>query len=84
MAKSIPVRMDDKGRLMVPKGIREALHAGTGDVFYIQQEPDGSMKIIKGGDPFDELAIEAIREDDEGGTMSFDNILHREGISLDE
>ncbi len=83
MAKAIPVRLDDRGRILIPRTIREALRAEPGDVFFIQQDENG-MRIMKGEDPFDALADDAIREDDAGETISFDEILRREGISLDE
>ena len=83
MAKAIPVRLDDRGRILIPRTIREALHAEPGDVFFIQQDENG-MRIIKGEDPFDALAEDAIREDDAGETVAFEEILRREGISLDE
>ena len=83
MAKLIPVRLDDRGRILIPRTIREALHAEPGDVFFIQQD-ENEMRIIKGEDPFEALAGNAIWEDDAGETISFDEILLREGISLDE
>lgn len=83
MAKAIPVRLDDRGRILIPGTIREALHAEPGDIFFIQQDENG-MRVIKGEDPFDALADEAIREDDAGETIVLDEILRREGIALDE
>lgn len=83
MVKNISVRLDDKGRLTLPRSIREALHAEPGDVFYLRPEVDG-LRIVKGDNPFDALAEEAIREDDAGETIALDDILLREGISLEE
>ncbi len=83
MAKNVSVRMDDKGRLTLPRSIREALHAEPGDVFYLQPE-QGSVRIVKGENPFDALAEEAICEDDAGETIALDDILRREGVPLDE
>ena len=83
MAKNVSVRMDDKGRLTLPRSIREALHAEPGDVFYLQPD-EGGLRIVKGENPFDALAEEAIREDDAGETIALDDILRREGIPLDE
>ena len=39
---------------------------------------------MKGENPFDALAEEAIREDDADETIALDDILRREGIPLDE
>ena len=83
MAKAIPVRLDDRGRILIPRTIREALHAEPGDVFFIQQDENG-LRIIKGEDRFDALAEDAIREDYAGETVAFEEILRREGISLDD
>lgn len=81
--KPISVRLDDKGRLTLPRSVREALHAQPGDVFFLQPEEDG-VRIVRAENPFDELAKEAIREDDVGETIALDDILKREGISIDE
>ncbi len=83
MAKNVSVRMDGKGRLTLPRSVREALHAKPGDVFYLQPD-EGGLRIVKGENPFDALAEEAIREDDAGETIALDDILRREGIPLDE
>jgi AbrB family looped-hinge helix DNA binding protein len=83
ISKPISVRLDNKGRLTLPRRIREALHAQSGDVFFLQLEEDG-IHIVRVENPFDALAKEAIREDDEGETIALDDILKREGISIDE
>lgn len=83
MAKNISVRMDDKGRLTLPRCIREALHAEPGDVFYLQPEPDG-VRIVKGENPFDVLAEEAIREYEAGETITLEEFAKREGVSMDK
>jgi len=83
MAKNISVRLDEKGRLTLPRSIREALHAKPGDVFYLQPESDG-VRIVKGENPFDVLAEQAIREYESGETITLEEFAKREGISLDE
>lgn len=67
MAKNISVRLDDKGRLTLPKSIRDALQAKPGDVFYLQPENDGLL-IIKGENPFGALAGQAAQEYEDGQT----------------
>ncbi|MFD1674079.1 AbrB/MazE/SpoVT family DNA-binding domain-containing protein [Alicyclobacillus fodiniaquatilis] len=81
--KPISVRLDDKGRLTLPRDVREALRAQPGDVFFIQPEEDG-VRLVRAGNPFDALTAEAIQEDDAGETIALDDILKREGISIDE
>lgn len=81
--KPISVRLDDMGRLTLPRSVCEALHAQPGDVFFLQPEEDG-VRIVRAENPFEALAEEAIHEDDAGETISLDDILHREGVSIDE
>ncbi|MBX6395272.1 MAG: AbrB/MazE/SpoVT family DNA-binding domain-containing protein [Alicyclobacillaceae bacterium] len=80
---TVSVRMDEKGRLTLPRSIREALHAQPGDVFYLQLEENG-LRIVKGENPFDALAEQAIREYEAGETIDLEEFSKREGISLDE
>ncbi|ADG07801.1 AbrB/MazE/SpoVT family DNA-binding domain-containing protein [Kyrpidia tusciae] len=82
MPKVVTVRMDEKGRLTLPRSIREALHAKPGDVFYLQPEADG-VRIVKGENPFDALAEHAIREYKAGKTRDLRDIARSWGIDLE-
>jgi bifunctional DNA-binding transcriptional regulator/antitoxin component of YhaV-PrlF toxin-antitoxin module len=81
MSKNISVRLDNKGRLTLPRSIREALHAEPGDVFYLRPELDG-VRIVKGENPFDALAEHAIREFESGQTRNIRDIADDWGIDL--
>ncbi|WP_206886251.1 MULTISPECIES: AbrB/MazE/SpoVT family DNA-binding domain-containing protein [Alicyclobacillus] len=83
MGKDAIVRMDEKGRLTIPRNIREALHAKPGDVFFLQEE-QGGLRIIKGENPFDALAEEAVREYEAGTTISLEEFAQQEGMTLDK
>ncbi|MHB1629713.1 MAG: AbrB/MazE/SpoVT family DNA-binding domain-containing protein [Bacilli bacterium] len=55
------LRLDARGRLILPRDIREALHWEPGDVVYLHREENG-LYIIKGVNPFDALAEQTLRE----------------------
>ncbi len=80
----VSVRLDDKGRLTLPRSVREAIHAEPGDVFYVEADGDGILRLVRAVNPFDVLAEQALREDDAGETISLNDVLRREGISLGE
>jgi AbrB family looped-hinge helix DNA binding protein len=81
---TVSVRLDDKGRLTLPRSVREAIHAEPGDVFYVETDGDGILRLVRAVNPFDVLAEQALREDDAGETISLNDVLRREGISLGE
>lgn len=81
MSKSVS-RMDDKGRVTLPRSIRNALHAEPGDVFFFEEDEYG-VRIVKGENPFDALADEAIREYRAGKTRDLREIADEWGIGLD-
>lgn len=81
MSKSVS-RMDDKGRVTLPRSIRNALHAEPGDVFFFEEDEYG-VRIVKGENPFDALADEAIREHRAGKTRDLREIADEWGIGLD-
>ena len=85
MAKmTVSIRLDDKGRLTLPRSVREAIHAQPGDVFYLEANENGVLRLVRAVNPFDVLAEQAIREDDAGKTISLDVIVHREGLTFNE
>jgi AbrB family looped-hinge helix DNA binding protein len=68
------VRLDSKGRLTIPKSLRAALGAESGDIFYIRMEDD-ILLLRKAEDPFEVLALHAIAEYRAGRTKSLDDAL---------
>ena len=83
MSQTTMVRVDSKGRLTIPKAIREAMSVKPGDLFRLR--PRGSaLHCSKAENPFDLLAEHALEEYREGKTISLDEWAKREGISLEE
>ena len=64
------VRVDDRGRITIPKKIREALDIQEGDTCFINFE-DHSFHIVRGENPFEVLARDALEQDKQGKTVSF-------------
>ena len=83
LKKPVTARMDVKGRLTLPQSIRKALGAKPGDTFYLRPEGD-SVRIVKGINPFDGLAEHALKEFEEGKTITLEEFAEREGISLED
>ncbi|UOF88764.1 AbrB/MazE/SpoVT family DNA-binding domain-containing protein [Fodinisporobacter ferrooxydans] len=80
--KPVAVRMDDKGRLVLPLSIRKALKAEPGDTFFVQTDGDG-VRIVKGPNPFDVLAEKAIKEHEAGQTKDMRELAAEWGIDLE-
>ncbi len=76
------VRVDAKGRLVIPKEAREKLAVNPGDVFYVQVE--GSiLHFAKAQNPFDALAVEAEAEYAAGRTRNLRDVAGELGVDLD-
>jgi len=76
------VTMDKKGRVVIPKSLRQAVGAAEGDTFFIR-EVDGVLQLARAADPFDGLAEHAIQEYRAGRTRSIRDIAGEEGVDLD-
>lgn len=81
--REVPLRLDDRGRLTLPADIREALHWEPGDVVYLHREENG-LHIIKGVNPFDALAEQALQEYEAGETQDIRDIAKEWGINLEK
>lgn len=82
MANEVAVRVDNKGRLMIPKELRQELQVGPGDTLFIRCKGK-VLHCAKAENPFDLLAEHAIREDDAGLTISLRDFAREQGIDLD-
>lgn len=81
----VAVRLDDKGRVTLPKYIRTALGVESGDTVLLFYEPKTNfLRLARVQDPFDGLAEHAIDEYKEGRTRSLDDYAREHNISLDE
>lgn len=75
-------KVDSKGRLSLPAGIRSQAGVHPGDAYFIAIE--GSViRLAKAINPFDALAEQAIDEYEAGETMRLRDLAEEEGIDLD-
>jgi AbrB family looped-hinge helix DNA binding protein len=65
------VRVDDRGRITIPKKIREELDIEEGDTCFIDFE-DHSFHIVRGENPFAVLARDALKQHEQGRTVTFE------------
>ena len=77
------IRMDDKGRISLPIALRKALDLGPGDTVFARQIGE-HIELMKSENPFDGLARYAIKEFEEGRTITLEEWANREGASLDQ
>ncbi|MCI0184922.1 AbrB/MazE/SpoVT family DNA-binding domain-containing protein [Sulfoacidibacillus ferrooxidans] len=80
--KIFTTHVDNRGRVLLPQAIRDLLNIQSGDLFYLKPEQNG-VHIVKGINPFDALAEDAIRQNRSGQTIALEEILEREGITVD-
>ena len=77
--KPIAAKVDAKGKITLPKSIRDKIHVQTGDVVYVEEDGNGGLRIIK-GNSFDVLAEDAIKQHREGKTIPLEEALRRLGL----
>ncbi|MBI3962279.1 MAG: AbrB/MazE/SpoVT family DNA-binding domain-containing protein [Deinococcus sp.] len=82
MAQVITVRMDEKGRLTIPKRIREELGVRPGDTFVFRRDGD-VLHYVRAGNPFEALARHAVREYRAGRTKDVRELARKRGIPVD-
>lgn len=66
-------RLDDKGRISIPAGLRARLGLETGAVIFMQEQ-NGDLVLRQAPNPFDTLAEQAIAEHRAGRTIGLDEI----------
>lgn len=76
------VRVDNKGRLSIPREAREALGVQPGDTFFVEYE-DGVLRYAKAENPFDGLARHAKEEYHAGRTRDLREFAQAQDIPLD-
>ena len=83
MSQAVAVRVDKKGRLTIPKRIRESANVKPGDRYFVQSE--GSVLHCAKADenPFDFLARHAIEEYRKGKTFSIEEVAAELGVELE-
>ena len=82
---ALTVRVDPKGRLTIPRQIREALGIEPGDTLFVESDQEnGVLRYAKPENPFDILAEHAISEYRAGRTRNLRDFAAENGISLDD
>lgn len=68
------VTVDNKGRILLPREVRESMRLEPGDALFLTQ--DGQIvSLAKAESPFDRLAAQAVAEYYVGETISLDDAL---------
>ena len=81
----IAVRVDNKGRVTLPKKMREALGLKVGDTVFLKCEAENNQLLLAPAvSPFDILAGHAIKEYKEGSTVTIEEYAKKQGIGLNE
>lgn len=80
------VQVDDRGRVTLPKELREELDLEEGDNLLVHKEGNviELAKMDEDENPFSILAKQAIEEHKKGNTIPLEDIVERENIDLDE
>lgn len=78
------VKMDGKGRLVVPKEVREALGVQEGDVFYLEYDAgEGTLVYAAAQNPLLQRLEEGRAEYRAGLTKSLDDVAAELGLTID-
>jgi AbrB family looped-hinge helix DNA binding protein len=78
------VKLDNKGRLVVPKEVREAMGAREGDVFFLDYDVfDGLLIFAAATNPLLQRIDEGRAEYKAGLTKSLDEAAAEMGVTID-
>ena len=81
--KPEPVRVDDRGRIILPKHFREQMGVNAGDTLFVRYSPKlRGLEMLKAINPFDMLAEKALQDYRAGKTISIDDLADKLGIDL--
>ena len=79
----VAVTIDSKGRLSIPASVRNELGIETGDVLFLESDPEHAViHLAKAENPFDGLALHAIEEYRQGKTTNIFDLARKWGIDL--
>lgn len=85
MSHALTVKVDAKGRLSIPRELRDELDIQPGDTLFVEREEGHAvLRYAVAENPFDVLADHAEREYRAGRTRSLRSFAADEGFSLDE
>ena len=81
---TMSVKLDNKGRLVVPKEVRDAMGAREGDVFYLDYDVfDGLLVFAAATNPLIQRVEEGRAEYKAGQTKSLDDVAAELGVTID-
>jgi AbrB family looped-hinge helix DNA binding protein len=81
--KEVAVRIDDKGRVTLPRSIRKALGVKAGDTLFFKYDPQSNrLQIAPAVSPFDVLAEEAVGEHKKGRSRTIEEYAKEHDIRL--
>ncbi|MGD0621070.1 MAG: AbrB/MazE/SpoVT family DNA-binding domain-containing protein [Thermacetogeniaceae bacterium] len=79
----VAAKIDNKGRVTLPKHMREALGIEIGDTVFLKYEPkDKQVRLAPAISPFDILAEHAIEEYRAGSTRPIEEFAKEHNIPL--
>lgn len=79
------VKLDNKGRVTLPKNIRKALGLKAGDTVFLKYELKNNQLLLAPAiSPFDILADYAVKEYKEGSSTTIEEYAKKHGVSLNE
>ena len=85
METTLTVKVDVKGRLIIPRSLRRALGVEPGDTFFVAlDEAHQELRYAKAENPFDALAQHAINENRAGRTRNLREFAAENDIPLDD
>lgn len=73
-AQFTAARVDERGRITIPKKVREALDIQEGDTCFINFE-ENYVRVVRGENPFEVLSRDAADQDERGETFSFEDAM---------
>jgi len=75
MSNAMTVKVDKKGRIVLPLPVRKAGNILPGDVLFVKSSEKNNMLILmKGENPFEALALDAVKEYRAGKTKSIEDL----------
>jgi AbrB family looped-hinge helix DNA binding protein len=84
VAMTVTVKVDAKGRLSIPRELREELGIEPGDTLFVEREEGTSvLRYAKAENPFDALARHAEQEYRAGRLRSLRDFATDEDITID-
>jgi AbrB family looped-hinge helix DNA binding protein len=82
MSLPVTVRVDSKGRLTIPRDVREGLDIEPGTTFFLQVS-GGVLSFVKAENPFEVLAHVAEAEYRQGHTRSLLEFVREQDVEAD-